>query len=199
MHVATGVDDSQGTKRCEVAHRGNADRDIANREREKIKEEDEEVAGFAVGVFGVGRHATWSIIVQPSLCKPVRDSHGSNRRDKPRQERYRADLRHIRRQHDDTGPHHIHSNHEGELHQRHFFGLRFHYRSPYAPSFALLLDHVRVEFYSAVHALLEHALDLVVEAWEAVERLLEREEVIEHRLSALIPTLSGTTTPMPGG
>src|SRR5512145_2306593 len=37
-----------------------------------------------------------------------------------------------------------------------------------------LADHVGVELDSTLNALLEHALDLVVEAREAVERLLKR-------------------------
>ena len=58
---------------------------------------------------------------------------------------------------------------------------------PASPSLA---DDVGVELDAAVDPLLEHALHLVVEAGEAVERLLERQEVVEHRLRAFVPALA---------
>ena len=48
-----------------------------------------------------------------------------------------------------------------------------------------------MELDAAVDPLLEHALDLVVEAGEAVERFLERQEVVEHRLRPVVPALAG--------
>ena len=51
-------------------------------------------------------------------------------------------------------------------------------------------DHVGEELDPTVHALLEHALHLVVEAGEAVEGLLEGEEVVEHGLRAVVPALA---------
>ncbi len=57
MQVAIGVADSQGKKRREVADRRDRDRDVADRERQEVQEEHLEVAGLAVGVLGVGRHA----------------------------------------------------------------------------------------------------------------------------------------------
>src|SRR6185503_8550411 len=57
-----------------------------------------------------------------------------------------------------------------------------------APSLA---HDVRVEHDAAVHALLKHTLHFVVESGEAVERLLERREVLEHRLRLLVPSLAG--------
>ena len=37
---------------------------------------------------------------------------------------------------------------------------------------------------------LKHALHFVVEAGEAVERFLERQEVVEHRLRPVVPALA---------
>src|SRR5678815_2832955 len=54
-----------------------------------------------------------------------------------------------------------------------------------------LANHVCVELDAAVDLLLVDALHLVVEAREAVERFLEDEEVIEHRLRLRIPALAG--------
>src|SRR5579863_7346975 len=53
-----------------------------------------------------------------------------------------------------------------------------------------LSDHVGVKFDAAVRPLLEYALDLVVEAGETVERFLERQEIIQHRLRPLVPPLA---------
>src|SRR6267154_3246162 len=50
-----------------------------------------------------------------------------------------------------------------------------------------LADHVGAEFDAAVRPLLKHALDLIVEAREAVERLLKCKEIIQHRLCAVVP------------
>src|SRR5262245_64401042 len=57
--------------------------------------------------------------------------------------------------------------------------------------------HVGVELDAAVHALLEDALHFVVEAREAVERLLEGEEVVEHRLRLAVPALARDDDPDP--
>src|SRR6476619_5567892 len=56
--------------------------------------------------------------------------------------------------------------------------------------FGRFADHVGVEADAALHLFLEHALDLVVEAGEAVERFLEGEEVVAHRLGAVVPPLA---------
>src|SRR5271169_6329461 len=53
-----------------------------------------------------------------------------------------------------------------------------------------LADHVRVERDAAVRPLLEHTLDFVVETGEPVERLLECQEVVEHRLRLVVPPLA---------
>src|SRR5262249_40784825 len=62
---------------------------------------------------------------------------------------------------------------------------------PRRPLKSSLTNHVGVELDAAVDLLLEDALHLVVESWEAIERLLEGEEVVEHRVGPLIPALSG--------
>src|SRR5262249_3617065 len=51
--------------------------------------------------------------------------------------------------------------------------------------------HVGVELDAAVHSFLEDALHFVVEAREAVERLLEGQKVVEHRLGLAVPPLAG--------
>src|SRR5215471_14139434 len=58
--------------------------------------------------------------------------------------------------------------------------------------------HVGVEHDAAVHALLVDALHFVVEAWEAVERLLEGEEIVEHRLRLAVPALTRDDDSDPG-
>src|SRR5258706_4433299 len=50
-----------------------------------------------------------------------------------------------------------------------------------------LLDHVGVELDSAVDPFLIHPLNLVIEAGESIERLLEREELVEHRARPVVP------------
>src|SRR5882672_201150 len=52
-------------------------------------------------------------------------------------------------------------------------------------------DHVCMKLDAPVHLLLIHALHLVVEAGEAVERFFERQEIVEHRLRPLIPAFAG--------
>src|SRR5262245_38002569 len=53
-----------------------------------------------------------------------------------------------------------------------------------------LADGVGMELDATVHLLLVHALHFVVEAGKAVERLLERQEVVEHRPRPLVPSLA---------
>src|SRR5690242_514885 len=53
-----------------------------------------------------------------------------------------------------------------------------------------LADDVCVELNLPFLPLLEHALDFVVEARKAVERFLEREKVVEHRLGLVVPPLT---------
>src|SRR5213082_695950 len=57
-----------------------------------------------------------------------------------------------------------------------------------APLF--LADDVGMELDAALDALLVDALHLVVEAREAVERVLEGAEVLEHRPRARVPALA---------
>src|SRR5690349_1362595 len=57
-------------------------------------------------------------------------------------------------------------------------------------SLGSLADHIGVEPDAAALALLEHPLNLVVEAREAVERFLKRHEVLHHRLRAFVPALT---------
>src|SRR5262245_39464218 len=54
-----------------------------------------------------------------------------------------------------------------------------------------LAHRVRVELDAAVHPLLIDALHLVAKAREPVERLLEGQEVVEHRPRPVIPPLAG--------
>src|SRR4026208_527600 len=54
-----------------------------------------------------------------------------------------------------------------------------------------LPNHVSMELYATVHLLLEDALHFVVEAREAVERFLEGQKVVEHRLRPFVPALAG--------
>src|SRR5262245_8240347 len=53
-----------------------------------------------------------------------------------------------------------------------------------------LVDDVRAEPDASIDSLLEDALHFVVETGEAVERFLERQEVVEHRLRAVVPALA---------
>ena len=123
-----------------------------------------------------------------------------DRRDDPRQQRDRADLRHVGRQHDDAGAHHVHRDDERELHQVHLLFCLSHTASPSFPLRGSFPNHVGVELDATVHLLLVHALHFVVEAGEAVERFLERREVVEHRLGSRSPSARRERcTPMPGG
>src|SRR6188508_330556 len=54
-----------------------------------------------------------------------------------------------------------------------------------------LPNHVSMELYATVHLLLEDALHFVVEAREAVERFVEGQTVVEHRLRPFVPALAG--------
>src|SRR4030095_13909743 len=54
-----------------------------------------------------------------------------------------------------------------------------------------LADYVRVELDAAVDLLLVDALHFVVEAREAVESILEDEELVQHRRRLRIPALAG--------
>ena len=119
MQVAIGVDDSQGKKRGEVADRRDRDGDVADGERQEVQEEHQEVAGLAVGVLGVGRHAAGALVEEAGLREAVGDGHRADRRHDPGQQRDRADLRHVGRQHDDARAHHVHRDDERELHQVH--------------------------------------------------------------------------------
>ena len=47
-----------------------------------------------------------------------------------------------------------------------------------------------MELDATVYAFLEHTLHFVVEAREAIEGLLKGEEVIEHRLCLVVPSLA---------
>ena len=70
-----------------------------------------------------------------------------------------------------------------------FFVLPWHV-SPRDVVESSLADDVRVKPDATVDAFLVHPLDLVVEAREAIERLFERHEVVEHRLGPVVPSLA---------
>ena len=106
-------------ERREVAQRGDRDRDVADRQRQEVEVEDHEVAGLAVGVLGVGRHAAGALVEEAGLGEAVGDRHRAQRGHDPGQQRDRADLRHVGRQHDDAGAHHVHRDDERQLHQVH--------------------------------------------------------------------------------
>ncbi len=131
-------------ERREVADRRDRDRDVADREREEVEQEHQEVAGLAVGVLGVGRHAARALVEDAGLREAVGDRHRADRRHDPRQQRDRADLRHVGRQHDDAGAHHVHGDDERELHQVHFL-LFWHTVVLFPALSGSFLNHVGVE------------------------------------------------------
>ena len=106
-------------KRRQVADRGDRDGHVADRQRQKIEEEHQEVAGFTVGILGIGRHPTRALVKQASLGEAVGDRHRAERRHDPRQQRDRADLRHIGGQHDDARAHHVDRDHKRQLDEAH--------------------------------------------------------------------------------
>src|SRR4029450_1462461 len=65
------------------------------------------------------------------------------------------------------------------------------FRSSTAVSSKLFTYGVRVELDPSVYSFLKDPLHFVVEAGKLVERFLEREEVIEHRLRPVVPALTG--------
>ena len=184
-----------GEERREIADRGDRDRDVADRQGQEVEKEHEEIAGFAVGVFGIGRHASRALVEEAGLRESVGDRHRAERRHDPGQQRDRADLCHVRRQHDDAGAHHVDGHDERQLDRdSSAFGcVCFRHRRSSRSSLSRpsLANHVGVKLDAAVHPFLEHALHFVVEAREAVERFLEGEEVVEHRLRPVVPSLAG--------
>src|SRR5690349_4215127 len=58
------------------------------------------------------------------------------------------------------------------------------------PAKPLFTNDIGVELDTAVDALLEYALDLVVEPWEAVERFLESQEIVEHWFCPVVPAFA---------
>ena len=83
MQVAIGVDDSHGKNAGKIAHRGNRDRNVADGKREEVEEEHEEIAGFAVGVLGIGGHAAGAGVENARLGKAIGDGHRAERRHSP--------------------------------------------------------------------------------------------------------------------
>ena len=85
-HAEAGDNRRGGEKREEpgkIAKRRDGDRHVADGEGEKVEEEDEEVAGFAVGVLGIGRHAAGAGIENTRLGKAIGDGHRAERRHDP--------------------------------------------------------------------------------------------------------------------
>ena len=121
--VAIGVDDSQGKNAARYPTAEIAMATLRDRQGEEVQKEHLEVARLAVGVLGVGRHAARALIEDAGLREPVGDGHRAERRHDPGQQRDRADLRHVRRQHDDPRAHHVHRDDERQLHQVHLLLL----------------------------------------------------------------------------
>ena len=119
MQVMIGRRREPRSEAGEVADRGDADRDVADGERQEVEQEHQEIARLSVGVLGIGRHAAGALIEQAGLGEAVGDRHRADGRDQPGQERDGADLRHVRRQHDDARAHHVHRDDERELDQVH--------------------------------------------------------------------------------
>src|SRR5262245_7400857 len=65
------------------------------------------------------------------------------------------------------------------------------FRSSTSVSSTLFTYGVRVELDASVYPFLKDPLHFVVEAGELIERFLEREEVIEHRLRPIVPAFAG--------
>ena len=199
MQVATGVDESQGKNAARYPTAEMRDRNVSDRQRQKVEKEHEEIAGFAVSVFGVGGHASRALVEKAGLRESVGNRHRAQGRHDPRQQRDRADLCHVRRQHDDPRPIMFTATMNVSWTRFIFFWLLFASASSQRSSANSLANDVGVELDAAVYPFLEHALHFVVEAGEAIEQLLEGEEVVEHRLRPSSHRSPGTTTPMPGG
>ena len=141
------------------------------------------------------------LVEYAGLRKAVGDGHRSDGGHDPRQQRDRADLRHVRRQHDDAGAHHVHGDHERELHYVHLL-LSQPYRFSFSPavgrhsrtvrlniSASILLRARAPAVMSSLHAVargstpstLFGALDFLGESRKHVAVLLQRAQVGEPR------------------